>query len=158
MKAESYAGSTPELRIEEYFLGEVHAWGMFQDRSGMVKRQFTVDIHGEMRGDELILTEDFLYQDGKREQRVWRIRKLDEHRYEGRAADVIGTAQGRAFGKALNWQYHLNLAVGDKRYKVHFDDWMFLHDDGVLMNRATMSKFGITLGEVTLFFRKQDKG
>jgi len=154
MKAENYANTRPELHIEEYFLGKVRAWGIFQDRSGMVKRQFTVDIHGEMEGGELVLTENFLYQDGEREQRIWRIRKVDEHRYQGTAGDVIGTAEGRAFGKALNWQYDLNLKVGDKTYRVHFDDWMFLHEDGVLMNRATMSKFGITLGEVTLFFRR----
>jgi hypothetical protein len=154
MKAESYAGTTPELRIEEYFLGEVRAWGIFQDRSGKVKRQFTVDIRGEMQHNELVLTEDFLYDDGERSQRVWRIRRLDQHNYEGRADDVIGTAQGRAFGKALNWQYNLDLPVGNKRYKVHFDDWMILHADGVLINRAVLSKFGINLGEVTLFFRR----
>ncbi|HEY9148637.1 MAG TPA: DUF3833 domain-containing protein [Gammaproteobacteria bacterium] len=156
MKAEDYAGTTPELRIEEYFDGRVKAWGLFQDRSGKVRRQFSVDILGEVEGDTLTLTEDFHYQDGEQSRRIWYIRKLDAHTYEGRADDVIGTARGQAFGQALNWQYHLSLPVGEKRYKVHFNDWMFLHEDGVLINRASMSKLGIHLGEVTLFFRKID--
>lgn len=156
MKPEDYAGTTPELVIEDYFLGKVRAWGIFQSRSGEVKRQFTVDIHGEMQGEELVLTEDFVFQDGERSQRVWRIRKLDEHRYEGRADDVVGAATGVAYGKALNWRYTLLLKVDESSYEVKFDDWMFLHEDGVLMNRATMSKFGIRLGEVTLFFQKQE--
>ncbi|HDP90040.1 MAG TPA: DUF3833 family protein, partial [Thioalkalivibrio sp.] len=59
-----------------------------------------------------------------------------------------------AYGQALNWRYTLALAVEDKTYHVHFDDWMLLHEDGVLVNRATMRKFGIRLGEVTLFFQK----
>jgi hypothetical protein len=32
------------------------------------------------------------------------------------------------------------------------DDWMVLVDDKVMLNRAEMSKFGITLGAVTLSF------
>ena len=37
---------------------------------------------------------------------------------------------------------------------VVFDDWMFLQPDDVLVNRATVSKFGFKVGEVTLFFTK----
>ena len=150
-----YAGTTPRFVLEDYFLGEVRAWGIFQARNGEVKRQFVVDIVGEMQNGELVLTEDFRFDDGEESQRIWRITKLDEHRYEGRADDVHGTASGLAFGKALNWQYDLNLVVGEKTYRVHFDDWMFQHHDGVLMNRAVMTKFGIRLGEVIIFFQKQ---
>jgi len=155
MKASDYAGTTPAFVLEDYFLGEVRAWGVFQARNGEVKRQFTVDILGEMEGDELVLTEDFVFDDGEISQRIWRIRKTGEHSYEGRADDVIGTASGSAYGKALNWKYDLALEVDGKTYKVHFDDWMFQHHDGVLMNRATMSKFGIRLGEVIIFFKRE---
>jgi len=37
---------------------------------------------------------------------------------------------------------------------VQFDDWMYLISERVLINRASMSKFGIELGEVTLSFYK----
>jgi len=154
MKPEDYAGTQPRLVLEDYFLGKVRAWGIFQDRSGKLRRQFTVDIDGRLEQGELVLTEDFVYADGERSQRVWRIRRIDEHRYEGRAADVEGVAVGLAYGQALNWRYDLNLKVGEDTYKVHFDDWMFLHEDGVLVNRAAMSKFGIHLGDVTLFFQR----
>lgn len=154
MKPEDYAGSEPEFEVMEYFLGDTRAWGIFQDRSGEIRRQFRVDLRGEMEGDTLVLAEDFYYRDGEQSQRVWRIRKLDEHRYEGRADDVVGTASGIGYGQALNWRYQLLLTVDGKSWKVNFDDWMFLQQDGVLINRATMSKFGFTLGEVTLFFTK----
>lgn len=154
MKPEDYAGTQPRLVLEDYFLGKVRAWGIFQDRGGKLRRQFTVDIDGRLEQGELVLTEDFVYADGERSQRVWRIRRIDEHRYEGRAADVEGVAVGVAYGQALNWRYDLNLKVGEDTYKVHFDDWMFLHEDGVLVNRAAMSKFGIHLGDVTLFFQR----
>lgn len=157
MQAKDYAGTGPELDLFEYFDGETRAWGIFQDRSGALKRQFTVDIHGEVEDDTLTLTEDFVYADGETQQRIWYIRRLDEHRYEGRAADVVGTATGLAYGHALNWSYTMRLPFRGRDIEVQFDDWMFLQDGGVLVNRATVSKFGFRVGEVTLFFTRQQE-
>jgi hypothetical protein len=156
MKPEDFAGTEPKLTVEEYFTGKSRAWGIFQDRFGTLKRSFTVDIDGRQEGDEFVLTEDFVYDDGETDRRIWRIRKLDEHRYEGRADDVVGTATGIAYGKALNWQYDFDLKVGDRTIRVRFDDWMFRQDEKVMVNRATVSKFGIELGEVTLFFLREN--
>ncbi|WP_201345580.1 DUF3833 domain-containing protein [Thiohalobacter sp. COW1] len=158
MQAQDYQGQQPPLVLEEYFRGELQAWGMFQNRRGEVKRRFRVDIDGRMEGDELVLQEDFVYADGERQQRIWRIHRLDEHHYEGRADDVVGVARGAQYGNALNWEYKLRLEVGGKHYVVHFDDWMFLQDERVMINRATMRKWGIRLGEVTLVFVKTDPG
>ena len=155
MKAEDYAGTEPRFIIEDYFTGKTRAWGIFQDRSGKVRRQFTVDINGAWEGEEFVLREDFSYRDGERQQRTWRIRKLDEHSYVGTAADVVGEARGLAHGQALNWRYTLRVTVGDKTWDINFDDWMFLHEDNILINRAEMKKFGFRVGEVTLVFKRE---
>lgn len=157
MKIEDFAGTAPELRPEVYFAGKTRAWGIFEDRFGNLRREFVVDIDGKVEGDTLTLTEDFRYSDGETERRVWTIRRTGEGRYEGRAADVVGTAEGLAAGKALNWSYDLMLKISGSEMKVRFDDWMYLQPGGVLINRATVSKFGVTLGVVTIFFNKDDK-
>ncbi|MCW9077543.1 MAG: DUF3833 domain-containing protein [Gammaproteobacteria bacterium] len=157
MQAKDFEGTTPRLDLFDYFAGDTRAWGIFESRSGELKRQFTVDIRGEVEGDSLTLTEDFVYADGETQQRIWRIRRLDEHRFEGRADDVVGTANGLAYGQALNWRYTLRLPFRDSTLEVKFDDWMYLQPDGVLINRATVSKFGFKVGEVTLFFSKGAK-
>ncbi len=154
MKLSDFANVQPSLKIEEYFQGKTRAWGIFEDRFGNVRRQFTVDITGVMRDGVLTLDEQFLYADGERDQRIWTISKTGSNTYEGRADDIIGTATGEVRGNALNWRYHMNLAMGGTRLKVHFDDWMFLQPGGVLLNRARVSKFGIEIGEVTLSFQK----
>jgi len=154
MTAESYRDTSPRFILEDYFIGETQAWGIFQGRNGQVERQFKVDINGRMDDDKLILEEDFLYADGKRDRRVWTITKLDDHTYQGEAADVVGFASGKSFGNALNWSYTMDLPYKDGTVKVKFDDWMFLQTDGVLINKAKMSKLGIYLGEVTLVFQK----
>jgi len=154
MKLDDFATSTPALVLEDYFRGRTEAWGVFEDRFGRVRRQFKVDIDGSFDGRELTLIEDFVYADGEEDRRIWHITPLGAGRYEGRADDIVGAAAGEARGNALHWQYDMHLPVGDRTWQVHFDDWMLLQSDGVLINRATISKFGITLGQVTLFFRK----
>jgi Protein of unknown function (DUF3833) len=157
MKPEDFAGREPRFRIEDYFAGKTRAWGIFQDRFGTLRRQFVVDIDGRWDGETLTLVEDFVYDDGQTEQRTWRIRKTDDHGYEGKADGVIGIAKGESYGNALNWNYRFALKVGDGSWNVTFDDWMFLQDDGVMINRAEVSKFGIQLGEVTIAFRKDHR-
>lgn len=154
MKVEDFADTEPKFVLEDYFAGNVEAWGIFEDRFGRLRRSFTVAITGTLNADGLTLDERFCYADGEKDRRVWHIRRLDEHRFEGRADDIVGVAEGHAYGKALNWRYRLDLPVGGRKIRVSFDDWMFLQEGGVLINRAKVTKFGVTLGEVTLFFRK----
>lgn len=154
MKPADFEGATPPLVVEEYFDGQVRAWGLFEDRFGTVRRQFTVDIEGTWDGETLVLDEHFLFNDGETSRRVWTIRKTGANTYEGRADDVVGVATGVARGNALNWRYDMDLKVGERTYRVEFDDWMFLQPDGILLNRARVSKFGLEVGSVTLAFRR----
>lgn len=152
---DDYRTEKPVLELDRYFNGTIDAWGMFTDRQGRVIKRFTVLMRGSWSGDTGTLDEDFSYSDGSREKRIWTIRKTAPGRYIGTAADVVGEAIGSAAGNALNWRYVLDLKVGDKSYHVDFDDWMYLMDDDVMLNRARMSKFGFALGEVTLAFKKR---
>lgn len=149
-----YAAERPVLDLKTYFNGPVEAHGIFTDRSGQVVRRFTVQMTGTWDGAQGVLDERFTYSDGKTERRVWRLTDEGGGRYSGRADDVVGVARGQAAGNALNWRYTLRLPVGDNVYEVQFDDWMYLVDERVLLNKAAMSKFGLFLGEVTLAFRK----
>jgi hypothetical protein len=150
-----YAQQLPVLDLKTYFIGDLVAHGMFTDRSGKVQRRFVVDLKATWQGDQGTLEEDFRYSDGKTERRVWRLVSHGNGRYTGTADDVVGVAQGQAAGNALNWRYTLRLPVDGSVYEVEFDDWMFLIDEQVMLNKAVMSKFGFRLGEVTLAFRKK---
>lgn len=152
-----YSENSPELRIEEYFAGKTRGWGIVQGRSGEVKRRFVVDMNGSWEGEEFVLRENFRYDDGETDYREWRIRVTGAHEYEGVAGDVNGKAEGEAYGNALSWHYSLNLEVEGRTWAFSFNDWMFLHEDGVLLNRATFSKFGIRLGEVFITFSKPEE-
>ncbi|MBT0571093.1 DUF3833 domain-containing protein [Curvibacter sp. CHRR-16] len=152
---EQYANEKPALDLRTYFNGVIDAYGVFTDRSGAVVKRFSVVMQCQWNGAQGVLDEDFVYSDGTVQKRIWRLTQLPDGRYTGVADDVVGTAQGRAMGNAFNWQYTLRLPVDGSVYEVQFDDWMYLMNEQVMLNKATMSKFGVRLGEVTLSFNKR---
>lgn len=151
---QDYAKETPKLDLATYFNGKVDGWGMVQDRSGKVLRRMYVELDCKWNGVEGVLDESFQWSDGKTEKRVWKIRK-DGDRYIGTAGDVVGTAAGEAAGNALRWSYVLALPVGDSIYNMDMDDWMWMIDEKTMANRTTMSKFGLKVAEISIFFRKR---
>jgi hypothetical protein len=160
MQVQNFQDSQPRLQLEDYFAGETKAYGLFRDRFGDVRRQFVVEIDGDWNPETRTLTLDerFRYQDGETDRRVWRIEKTGPHSYQGTAGDVPGTATGEAYGNAFNWTYQVDLAVDGSTYRVTFDDWMFLQEDGILLNTADVTKWGFEVGTVTIAFRQIDGG
>ena len=156
---EHYAKEKPTLELSEFFTGTIDAWGIFQKRNGEIARRFHVEILTHwVSPQEGTLDERFTYADGEKQRRVWTLKKQPDGTWLGTADDVVGVATGRVSGNALRWTYVLRLPVDGKEYLVNFDDWMWQLDESSMMNRSAMSKFGINLGEVTLFFRKRPPG
>ena len=154
MKPIDFKNQKPRLIIEEYLSGNVKAWGILQNRSGKVTRQFSANLNGKWDGKQLILDEKFNWSDGEVQTRQWTIDKIDEHNYEGTAGDVVGTAKGYSYGPAFKFEYVLLVPVKGREMKITFDDWIFKQDEKVAINRATMTKFGIKVAELTVFFQK----
>ncbi len=155
---QAYQNTTPTLDMHEFFSGQIDGWGMFQGRNGEVKKRFYVDIDATHEGDNVIvLDEKFSWADGSKSQRIWRLTKQADGSWIGTAGDVIGEAKGEVTGNTLHWQYLLELPVDDKNYKVNFDDWMYLVDKDVMLNRSVMKKFGVELGSVTLSMHRNKK-
>ena len=154
MKPEDFKNKEPRLIIEEYLSGNVKAWGILQNRSGKVTRQFSAILNGKWDGTQLILDETFNWDDGEIQNRQWKINKIDEHNYEGTAGDVVGKAKGFSYGPAFKFEYVLLVPVKGKEMKITFDDWIFMQDEKVAINRAKMTKFGIRVADLTVVFVK----
>lgn len=150
-----YKDVKPVLDLEKYFIGMTDAWGMFQQRDGAVIKRFHVVLEGKKINNQLVLDERFTYDDGSTQQRIWRLTKQTDGSWRGAAGDIKGEAIGQIAGNALNWQYTLLLPVDGSVYEMQMDDWMYLLDDNTMVNRASMRKFGLEFGQVTLFFRRR---
>ncbi|RUO22308.1 DUF3833 domain-containing protein [Aliidiomarina iranensis] len=154
-KIEDYRGDSPQLHLDEYFVGDIVAYGMVQDRSGKVTQRFRADIVGTWNGNEGELDEVFYWDDGREQTRVWKITKTGPNSYEGTAGDVKGVANGTTAGNALHWVYQLEVPFRDGTIAVTLDDWMYLLDEDRLVNRTEMRKFGFRVGEITIYMEKQ---
>lgn len=152
---EQYRAEKPVLDLQNYLNGTLDAWGIFQGRSGTVDKRFHVVIDASWRGDSGVLDERFTWSDGTTSRRVWTLTRHPDGTWRGTADDVVGEALGEVAGNALRWRYVLALPVDGRVIHVDFDDWMFLMDDKVMLNRSYMSKWGVDLGEVTLTFVKR---
>ncbi|MGL5048676.1 MAG: DUF3833 domain-containing protein [Shewanella sp.] len=149
-----YQDTQPTLVLESFFNGPLKASGVVNDFSGKVIRKFNVILDASWQGNEGVINEWFVYDDGETQTRVWRIKALGEGRYSGTAGDIIGTAEGQSSGSALRWKYDMLLPVDGEEYQVHFDDWMFLVNDNTIINQSDIIKFGITVAKVTLVIQK----
>ena len=154
MKPSDFKNQKPRLIIEDYLTGNVKAWGILQNRFGKVTRQFSADLNGKWDGNQQTLDEKFNWDDGEIQTRQWQITKIDENNYEGTAGDVVGKAKGYSYGPAFKFEYVLLVPVKGREMKITFDDWIFMQNEKVAINRATMTKFGIKVAELTVFFQK----
>jgi hypothetical protein len=152
---EDYEKEKPSLILENYLNGDFDAYGMFINRSGKVTRRMTVVMKAVWKGDECDLFEDFIWSDGVKQKRIWHLKKIAPNKYEGRADDVVGVAYGEVSGNAFHWYYTLSIDVDGTFRHINFDDWMYLINDKIMLNKAVMTKFGIKVGEVNITFIKR---
>ena len=151
--------SDRKLNLEEFFEGELVAYGQFQDILGTVRRSFVVTISGDWNGERLRLVEDFVYEDSATEQRIWTLTKTGADSWVGTAPGVIGQATGIEDGNRFNWQYEIDLPIPSAdgttdSLRVTFDDWMWLLADDRLLNLAYVKRYGLDIGVVTISFEK----
>lgn len=149
-----YKDRGPHLDLTEFFNGKLEAHGIVQDRNGRVIKQFVVKMNAHWESDSCTLDEDFYYGDGSTSKRIWKLKKIENKRFEGTAADVTGVAKGRVLGNAFKFDYVLQVPVDGKIYDVDVKDWMFLIDKNTMIARSYMTKWFFKVGEVSLVMRK----
>lgn len=147
-------GEAPSMVLEEVLTGRTYAYAVFE-RAGVLDRRFWVEAVGEWDGEALTLEEYFLYDDGRTDERVWTFRKSSPTTYVGTAADVIGEANVEVFGDAAYFDYRVDLEMEDgSTVEVTFQDRLYRVSETTIINRATVKKFGVVVGQVTVVFFK----
>lgn len=145
-----YKDAKPLFDVEQFFTGQLSAHGIVKDRSGKVIRHFNADIAAQWTGGVGTLEEEFVFDDGETQRRVWTLRRIEDGRYTGTAGDVVGEAQLQQSGNSLFLDYVLRLPYRSGEVDVRVDDRMYLITPDVLINESDLSKFGLEVGSLTL--------
>lgn len=150
-----YAQLQPRLSPESFFDGALVASGVIKDRSGRVIRRFNADIRAHWMDGTGTLEEDFLFDDGSTQRRIWTLVPEGEGRYRGTAGDVVGDARIEVAGNSMFLDYVLRVPWRDGTIDLHIDDRMYLTAEDTLINESRMSKFGFRVGEILLVIRRR---
>ena len=154
VRVSDYNAMQPIMTPETFFNGPMTAHGVVKDRSGLVIRYFNADILGTLKDGIITLEEDFVFNDGEKQRRVWKLTKNSDGTYSGTAGDVVGEAKGEVAGNSMFLKYVLRIPYGDGDIDVTIDDRMYLTTPEVLVNESKMYKFGFRVGEILLVIVK----
>jgi hypothetical protein len=141
--------------LSDFFSGHTTAYGIFEDRFGRIRRRFDGLFVGRWSGDEFVLNETFTFDDGEVESRIWRLKPVRDGRFTATTPDCIGTANCEAFAQNTRMRYRFNLKLKRRTVPVRLDDRIYRVDDYRAVNRCRVSKWGIKLGELTIFLERR---
>jgi hypothetical protein len=142
--------SAPEFRPESFFTGFLTAQGVVRDRQGGAIRQFNADISACWVDGVGTLDEDFVFDDGEVQKRVWTLTPGVDQTFIATAGDVVGEGVGRWNGSAFVLDYTLRIQLEDSAIDVRVDDRMYRVSEHVVVNQSQMTKFGVRVGEILL--------
>ena len=152
---ELFTDERPLFKPEEFFAGHTCSWGIFETKSGRPTKIIQTETTGRWDGSTLHFEQDIIIAHGRKTHRSWLIRRLDEHHYSATGTGIVGTARGEARGNAFHLEFTMDALPGNPLGHVHMSQWMYLQVDGVTMiNRATVTKAGVIITEITEQFRK----
>jgi hypothetical protein len=137
-----------------FFSKPVRAEGLFEDRFGTVRRRFIVAMTGQMVGATFELHEDFIYDDGERQERVWRLITGRGGSFTATADDIIGVSRGVTRGNTISMTYRHKVMAEGRSMVLSFDDRFIKMTAQTAFSRARVSKWGIGVGEVLIFYRQ----
>ena len=147
---DDYQAREPAFAPEDFFNGALTAHGVVKDFSGTAIRHFRADIIGCWSEGIGTLDEDFFFDDGEQQKRVWTLTPNGSQTYVGTAGDVVGEGLARWQGNAMFIDYSLRIELENGPIDVKIDDRMYRVSDNVVINESKMRKFGFGVGEILL--------
>jgi hypothetical protein len=149
-----YAQNQPKMDIRQFLNGKLEAHGILQNRRGKMIKSFYVTMVGTWDKNNGKLEENFVFSDGKKDQRTWEISFSDDNNFTAKAHDTVGIATGQQYGNAFKMDYILKIDVEGKKYDIKLVDWIYLVDEKTAINVSKMTKFGFDVGTLTISFKK----
>lgn len=151
-----YAQQAPAFDIRRDLGGDYLSEGMIYDYTGKVVSRFKARMIGEFNEDGGTLSEHFIYASGREDRRKWTITIQDEKHFTVTAPDLVGEGYGTVSGNSVQLKYKLRLNEDAGGHVLSVTDWMYLTDEGTILNRSQMKKFGVKVAELVAVFKHRN--
>jgi hypothetical protein len=145
--------SGPTFNLRQHLSGPMTCEGVIFGPTGRVTSRFVADMTGTWDGDTGTLAEVFRYDSGTVQQRAWTLALGPGGTIAATAADVVGTGTGQVAGSSVVLRYRIRLTPEAGGHVLDVTDWMYLLDNGAIINRSQFRKFGIKVAELVATMR-----
>ncbi len=143
----------PAFDLTRHLAGPLAMEGIIYGPTGRVASRFVATAEGRWENGQGILSERFRYDSGAVQDRAWNLTLGEGGRITGTAADIVGQATGEVRGSAVVMRYRIRLAPQAGGHVLSVTDWMYLLDNGSIMNRSEFRKFGLKVAELVATLR-----
>lgn len=151
------ANRGPAFDLRRHLNGPILCEGVIYGPTGRVTSRFVADFEARWDGNAGVMTERFRYDSGTVQDREWRLTLGNDGAIRAEAPDVVGAGEGRAEGPAVQLRYRIRLPKDAGGHVLTVNDWMYLMENGTIMNRSQFTKFGIKVAELVATMRKKDQ-
>ncbi len=148
-----YAGKGPDFDLRRHLSGPLTCEGVIFGPTGRVTSRFVADMQGSWDGATGTLSEVFRYDSGTVQHRAWTLTLGQNGKIVATAADVEGQGSGRVEGSGVLLRYRIRLTPEAGGHVLDVTDWMYLLDNGAIINRSQFRKFGIKVAELVATIR-----
>lgn len=151
-----FEGKGPEFDLREHLIGPILCEGVIYGPTGRVSSRFVADMDAHWDGNVGVMTEKFRYDSGNTQDREWRLTLGNDGSIKAEAPDVIGTGTGQQTGAGAHLKYKIQLPKESGGHVLDATDWMYLVENGTIMNRSQFRKYGFKVAELVATMRRKD--
>ena len=148
-----YAGTGPAFELKKHLSGQILSEGLIYGPTGRVTNSFVASMTGIWTGDTGTLTEHFTYSNGTVQDRKWFLKIGPDNTFTATADDIVGEAEGIVSGSTAMLRYQIVLPEEAGGHTLTATDWMYLTENGTIMNKSEMRKFGLKVAELVATMR-----
>ena len=148
-----YVGTGPVFSLKKHLNGEILSEGLIYGPNGKMSNSFVARMVGEWEGNTGTLAEYFTYSNGKQITRKWYLTLGTGNTFIATADDIVGEGKGEISGSTVKLTYRIILPQDAGGHTLDVTDWMYLTENGAIMNRSEMRKFGIKVAELVATMR-----
>ncbi|MGV8950970.1 MAG: DUF3833 domain-containing protein [Cypionkella sp.] len=153
-RPDQWVGKGPQFDPRHDLAGPILCEGVIYGPFGRVTSRFVAQMHGEWDGNRGVLHENFSYDNGTSQVREWHLLVGNDGTIEATAPDVVGQGSGRVSGPTVQMLYNLRLPADAGGHVLNVVDWMYLTENGTIINRSQFRKFGIKVAELVATLRR----
>jgi hypothetical protein len=151
-----FIGKGPQFDLRHHLNGPILCEGVIYGPTGRVSSRFVADMEARWDGNRGVMTERFHYDGGAVQNREWTLVLNNDGSIKATAPDVVGEGRGRATGPAVQMEYRIRMEPAAGGHVLDVTDWMYLTENGTIMNRSQFRKFGIKVAELVATMRRKD--